>query len=118
MSYRALFLFLFIAAAPHAAQAKTTSLESHQPIKAEVIDDNPSHFTIDVEEFENADADEEAPTFALYTSEEPPKTCGDFSDLDLKYEKPEEHKRMFDLTDHKDVLDALKKYQCVVVKNN
>lgn len=101
----------------NATRLKTTPLKSHQPIKAEVIDSNPNHFTIDVKELENAGANEEAPTFALYISDEPPRRCADFSKLDLEYSKPEKYKRVFDLSDHKDILQALKKYQCVVVKN-
>jgi hypothetical protein len=125
MPYKAVLLILFMICVPlHDANAwswgggtKTTALKSHQPIKAEVIDSDPAHFTIDVGKLANKDADDNAKTFALYTSDDPPKTCGDFSELDLKYEKPEKHKRIFDLSGHKDVLKALKKYQCVVVKN-
>ena len=124
MSYKALLLALFMISMPLASanawfgkDTKTTPLKSHQPIKAEVVNDNPNKFTIDVKDLENSDANEEAPTFAIYTSENEPKTCGDFSKLDLKYEKPEKYKRVFDLSDHKDILKALDKYKCVVVKN-
>lgn len=125
MSYRffsILVLFTIMALPLQDAQAawgrtKTTPLKSHQPIKAEVIDTSPDHFTIDVKEWANKDANDQAPTFAVYTSDEPPSKCADFSKLDLKYEKPEKYKRVFDLSDHQEVLKGLKKYKCVVVKN-
>ncbi len=99
------------------SQPGQTSSGSHESVKAEIIDSDPAHFTIDVHTMANMGVNEEAPTFALYTSENPPATCPDFSNLDLPYKKPEEHKREFDLSDHEDVLKALEKYHCVVVKN-
>jgi hypothetical protein len=99
------------------AQAGQASSGSHESVKAEIIDSDPAHFTIDVHTMANMNVNEEAPTFALYTSENPPANCPDFSNLDLPYKKPEEHKREFDLSEHEDVLEALEKYHCVVVKN-
>jgi hypothetical protein len=99
------------------SQPAQTSSGSHESVKAEIINSDPAHFTIDVHTMANMGVNEEAPTFALYTSENPPANCPDFSNLDLPYKKPEEHKREFDLSEHEDVLKALEKHHCVVVKN-
>ncbi len=105
------------AAASFLKKTPETPLKSHQPIKAEIIDSNPSHFTIDVEKFANRGANDKAPTFAVYISENPPRTCADFSNMNLGYTKPERYKRKFDLSDHTEILKALDKYKCIVVKN-
>ncbi|MCE7887658.1 MAG: hypothetical protein DYH13_09195 [Alphaproteobacteria bacterium PRO2] len=99
------------------AKSSQTSSASHEAVKAEIINSDPAHFTIDVHTMANLGVNEEAPTFALYTSENPPANCPDFSNLDLPYKKPEEHKRQFDLSEHEDVLKALEKHHCVVVRN-
>lgn len=99
------------------AQPGQASSGSHESVKAEIIDSDPAHFTIDVHTMANMGVNEEAPTFALYTSENPPANCPDFSNLDLPYKKPEKHKREFNLSEHEDVLKALEKHHCVVVKN-
>ena len=87
------------------------------PIKAEIINNDPSSFTIDVEFMENADANTDAEFFAVYVSDEKPSDCGDFRDIDLSYDKPEEHQRRFDLSDHDGVLDAIEQKKCVIIPN-
>lgn len=86
-------------------------------IKAEVIDDTPAQFTIDVEFMENADANTDAEFFSVYISDEKPQNCEDFRDVDLSYTKPEEHQRRFDLSDHDDILEAIESTQCVIIPN-
>jgi hypothetical protein len=88
-----------------------------QPIRADILNDSPSHFTIDVENLANIGADEEAPVFAVYTQSNLPDKCGDFRDLELSYSKPSKYKRSFDLSAHKDVLDAINAYGCIVMRN-
>lgn len=95
----------------------TVSPKDHETIKATVVNDSPGAFTIDVEKLANLGADQEAPTFALYMTDTLPKTCGDFRQLELPYKKPEKYIRKFDLSAHKDVLAAIDKYGCVVMKN-
>lgn len=95
----------------------TVSASDHETIKAEVLNDDPSEFTIDVEKLANINADDNAETFAVYTSSSKPDTCGDFRELELPYEKPEEYKRVFDLSDHPEVIEALDSYHCVVMRN-
>ena len=95
----------------------TVPASDHETIKAEILDKNPSKFTIDVEKLANMNADDDADTFAVYTSDSAPKTCGDFRKLELPYEKPEEYKRVFDLSDHPEVIEALDSYHCVVMRN-
>ena len=95
----------------------TVSPKAHEAIKATVVNDSPGSFTIDVEKMANLGADQEAPTFAIYMTDSLPKTCGDFRELELPYKKPEKYIRKFDLSDHKDVLAAIDKYGCVVMKN-
>jgi hypothetical protein len=96
---------------------RTVSPGNHQPIKATVLDDTPKHYTIDVKKFANLSADQEAPTFAVYVTNSLPKRCGDFRNLAIPYKKPEEYKRVFNLSNHPDVLTAIGKYGCVVMKN-
>lgn len=88
-----------------------------QPIRADILNDSPSHFTIDVENLANIGVDEEAPVFAVYTQSSLPAQCGDFRELELNYSKPSKYKRSFDLSGHKDVLDAINAYGCIVMRN-
>lgn len=113
--FRAAILFT-LAIAP-ASYASTISPEGHQAIKAKVIDETPENFTINVKTLANFGANEEAPTFAVYTASSLPKECGDFSDLSLKYQKPEKYLRVFDLSSNMKVLDAINAHECVVIKN-
>ncbi len=105
------------AKSPDNAQVATVPSSDHEAIKAEILDKDPAHFTIDVEKMANMNANDNADTFAVYTASSVPDECGDFRELELPYEKPEEYKRTFDLSDHPEVLDALDSYGCVVMKN-
>lgn len=95
----------------------TISPIDHQAIRASVVDDDPSHYTIDVRKFSNIGVKEDAPTFAVYITNNLPKKCGDFRALELPYNKPEKYKRTFNLQDHPDVLRAITAYGCVVMRN-
>lgn len=96
---------------------RTVSPQNHQPIKASVLDDTPKHYTIDVKKFANLGANQEAPTFAVYVTSTLPARCGDFRNLAIPYKKPGKYKRVFNLSSHPDVLSAINKYGCVVMKN-
>lgn len=89
----------------------------YERVKAYVIDNNPKTFTIDVYSLANIMVDQEAPAFAVYISTSPPKSCADFTSVNLAYTRPEKYHRQFDLTKHEDIQDALEKYRCVVIKN-
>ena len=89
-----------------------------QPIRADITNDTPSRFTIDVENFANIGADEEAPVFAIYTDNYLPDECGDFRALELDYRKPSKYERQFDLSRHRDVLEAIDVYGCVIINND
>jgi len=93
------------------------SPRGHEPIKASIVDNAPEKFTIDVMSLANLFADEGAKTFAVYISTQLPKSCSDFSELNLAYKKPDKYLRQFDLSKHKDVLVAIDKHKCVIVKN-
>ncbi len=88
-----------------------------EPLRASVVDNSPSNYTIDVRKFSNIGVNEEAPYFSVYISENVPKQCGDFRNLDLPYEKPEKYKRTFNLSDHEDVLKAIDTYKCIVIRS-
>ncbi|MFA5591728.1 MAG: hypothetical protein WC989_00240 [Micavibrio sp.] len=103
--------------AAHSGAIATTSPRGHQLIKASVINDEPAHFTIDVKKFANISVDEEAPTFAVYTSSRIPSTCGDFRKLAINYQKPDKYTRVFNLSGHTEVLEAIDNYGCVVMRN-
>lgn len=94
------------------------SPEGHQPIRASVLNPAPSHFTIDVRKFANIGANEDAPTFALYTGSTLPKRCGDFRDLTLDYWKPDKYRRVFNFSGHEKVVRALDGYKCIVLRNS
>lgn len=89
----------------------------HQPIKAEVIDPNPSHYTINLKKLANMNVNQEAPTYAMYVTSSVPKTCADFSKIDIDYQKPDKYHRVFNLSDHEDVVNALNAYGCVIIPN-
>ena len=95
----------------------TTVPEGHEPIKAKVENTDPAHYTINVRQLANTNADEEAETFALYTRQRLPQTCGDFSNTKITYQKPAKYKRIFNLTDKPEILAAIKQYGCVVIPN-
>jgi hypothetical protein len=100
-----------------AADINTISPKGHQAIKAKVIHEDPARFTINVKSLVNLGANENAPTFAVYVDQRLPQQCGNFLHLSLKYYKPEKHQRVFNLSKNKEVLDAIKTYRCVVIKN-
>lgn len=93
------------------------SPEEFQPIRADIVDDTPAKFTIDVKNLANISADDEAPVFAVYTESSLPGQCGDFRDLSLAYKKPSKYEREFDLSTHEDVLKAIDAYGCIVLRN-
>ena len=105
----------FLAVLP--AVAGEVSPKGHEAVKAKVIDPTPERFTIDVKTIANLWVDGDAPSFALYTSSRVPAQCGDFSTLGLAYKKPTKYTREFNLSKHGEVLIALEKYGCVVIKN-
>ncbi len=95
----------------------TISPSGHQAIKASVLDTNPSAYKINVKKIANMNVNEEAPTFAVYIKGSLPGRCGDFRKLELPYKKPTKYEREFNLSQHKEVLDALNRYGCVVMRN-
>lgn len=95
----------------------TSSPRGHELIKAQIVDPNPSNFVINVRQMANMFADQEAPTFAVYTSSRLPQTCGDFSRTKLTYQKPTKYERVFNLADQPGVLKAIEEYQCVIIPN-
>jgi len=99
------------------AFAKMVSPKGHEAIKAKVIKDDPSDYTINVKMLRNMGVDEEAETFAVYISSRLPKECDDFSSLEIPYSRPKKYLRRFDLSSHMDVYDALQDHKCVVIKN-
>lgn len=99
------------------ADVKSTPIDKHEAIKAEIIDSDPAHYVIDVEQLANLGVDDNAKTFAVYVTKDKPETCGDFTGVKLPYQKPEEYKRRFDLSEHMDVIQAIEHYGCVAMKN-
>lgn len=93
------------------------SPQGFQPIRAEILSDSPSHFTIDVKKLANLGANEDAPVFAVYTKSTVPDMCGDFRKLSISYKKPSKYQRVFDLSRHEDVLEAINTHGCVVMRN-
>lgn len=99
-------------------QKQTGTTRNAEPIRAEIINEDPSNFTINVKFMANSSADTNAQYFAVYTSNQKPTDCADFHDTDLTFEKPSEYKRKFDLSDHEDILDAIHSKQCVIIPNS
>ena len=110
---------MFLAFANLSAQAQdipTASPSGFQPIKASVISETPSAFTINVKFMANTFADTDAPIFAVYTGSKP-DLCGDFRNTELSYKKPSKYERQFDLSKHPDILQAIETYACVIIPN-
>ncbi len=102
------------------AEAKDVALTPSRPfeqVKANIVDETPKTFTIDVYSLANLFVDQEAHAFAVYTTTSAPKECADFRKISLAYDKPEKYKRRFDLSNHKDVLKAIETHKCVVIRN-
>lgn len=100
-----------------AGDGAPVSPQGTQAIKANVVDSDPSSFTINVKSLANLGANEEAPIFTLYTSARLPDQCADFTDMSIRYWKPGKYVRVFDLSDKAGVIEALNQYHCVVVRN-
>lgn len=96
---------------------KLVSPMDFQPIRAEVLSDNPHHYTIDVKKIANLGVNEDAPVFAVYTESRIPTKCADFRNLEISYKKPSKYQRVFDLSHHQDVLKAIQSYGCIVMRN-
>jgi hypothetical protein len=90
----------------------------HTRLRASIVDEKLSRFTLDIQQFANIGVRDNAPTYAIYTQKSLPSTCGDFSSRDITYWEPSKFKRSFDLRKHKDVAKAFKEYGCVIVKSN
>tara|TARA_B100001750_G_scaffold245879_1_gene266611 strand:+ start:980 stop:1366 length:387 start_codon:yes stop_codon:yes gene_type:complete len=88
-----------------------------QPIKAEVVNSEPSNFTINVRNFANMGVDQKADIFTVYTASSKPEQCADFRDVELPYTKPEKYLRQFDLSNQPDIMKAIEDTQCVAIKN-
>ena len=110
-------LALGIVLPAQAKQIRTVPTDQYEPIKAEIIDSTPENFTINVKFMANYWADKGADVFSVYTSNSEPETCADFTDIELSYQKPAEHKRQFDLSDHPEILEAVREYNCVAIPN-
>ncbi len=100
-----------------AEDTSTISPKGFEPIRAKVINETPANFTINVKFMTNTFADTEAPIFAVYTSSTKPDQCADFRNLGLSYNKPSKYERQFDLSENVAVIDAVKKYNCVIIPN-
>lgn len=106
-----------ISAEPDMPGIVSTSPEGHQAIRATVLDDTPSHYTLDFRKFSNIGVDPNAPSFALYITSNLPTKCGDFRDLGLTLQKKEEYKRVVNLDGQDHVLQALDVYGCIIIRN-
>ena len=105
-----------------ASQDKAKQLEmvktaDYEPIRAKIVSDVPSEYTINVKFLTNTFADTEADIFAVYTTSTKPENCADFRHLELSYEKPSKYLRVFDLSENEDVIAAVNKQQCVAIRN-
>lgn len=105
------------AANPISSNTDLIASRSFEQVKANIVDENPKTFTIDVYSLANMFVDQEAPDFAVYTTPSAPKECADFRTITLAYDKPEKYKRRFDLTKHADVLNAIETHKCVIIRN-
>lgn len=119
------YLFLLVSAAIMVAlvimagyEQKQANISGAEPIRASIINDNPENFTIDVGFLSNSGANTNAEYFAVYTSNQKPSDCADFHDTDLTFQKPSQYKRIFDLSGHEDILEAIDTKQCVIIPNS
>lgn len=90
----------------------------HSRLRANIVDQRLSRFTLDIQQFANIGVRDDAPTYAIYTQKTLPSACGDFSGREITYWEPSKYKRSFDLRSHKDVVAAFEKYGCVIVRSN
>lgn len=90
----------------------------HTPLRADIIDKKLSNFTLDVQQFANIGVSENAASYAVYTNRSMPATCADFSERSLTYWQPSKYKRSFDLRQNKDVVQAIEKFGCIIVRGN
>ncbi len=101
----------------NAADIKMVQTTDFEPIKAKIVSDVPSEYTINVKFLTNTFADTDADVFSVYTSSTRPETCADFRHLELSYEKPSKFLRVFDLSKNEEIIQAVNKQQCVAIRN-
>lgn len=103
------------------AEAKTpfavSPAQGHQPVKVKVTNQNPDKFTISLKSFANLGVNKKAKTYVMYNTSSVPEKCGDFSKLDVNYKKPDKFTRIFDLSDKKEVIQAMNEYGCIIIPN-
>ena len=102
---------------PEVEGVATVSPVGHQPLRASVVNKRLSRYTLDIKNFANIIFNENAPTYAIYVESMLPSQCGDFTNIDLDYTKPDEHRRRFNLTEHPEVAKSLRTYGCIILKN-
>lgn len=88
-----------------------------EPVRADVVNDAPWRYTLDIENLANIGVSEDAPAFAIYTGSSLPDICGDFREDSLSYSKPSKYQRRFNLSRHRDVLEAIDLFGCIIVGN-
>ena len=97
--------------------AEMVASAGHEPVKAEIIKDDPADFIINVKFLANINDDLNAPTFAVYIASHEPKKCPDFRSLAIPYKSPTKYTREFNLADHPEVIDAINRHKCVIITN-
>lgn len=93
----------------------TSNFES---VRARVIDDTPSRFTVDLGFIRNLGVDRSAPYIALYDQSSKPSMCADFRHITMRGQKLPGNKRRYNLSGQPDLLQAMHEHRCVVVPNN
>ena len=93
------------------------SIDNYEPVRAEIVNSDPSQFTINVRNLSNIGVDQKAEYFSVYTTSSKPENCADFTNENLPYEKPEKYLRQFNLSDQPEILEAIESVGCVAMKN-
>ena len=108
----------YIVAPVVADDIEVISPKPYAPLKAKVIKEHLLNYTIDVEFLANANTEENAKHYAIYTSDQMPEVCGDMKERrDIPYTDIGEYKFRFNLKEHQDIVKSLRRYDCVVVYN-
>lgn len=89
-----------------------------ESVRARVIDDTPSRFTVDLGFIRNLGVDRGAPYIALYDQSSKPSMCADFRHITMRGQNIGGNKRRYNLSGQPELLQAMRDHRCVVVPNN
>ena len=87
-----------------------------EPVRADILKDDPRAFTVDVNLLANFAADQSAQAFAVFLGQTVPKSCVNMANADVNVTNPRKYVYVLEFKDI-NYYNAVKKDGCAVVPN-